>query len=418
MKIALLPYGSRGDFQPVLAVADALKTRGHDVRMTVNVSSEAWVRASGLEVVAMLPDVEAFWKRPSGQRMLASGQTLRFLGELSALEREHGEDLNRGCAQACQEADMIVSTVGTIYQGSSLAEQLGLPHATLTAAPIMRTASFASYLAPVRDLRLPQLNRWSWDLLYAAYWHGHKPILNSMRRAWGLAEWKARPHTEDGALINLFSRHLVPCAADAPANHVQVGQPVLSPDLRRRLGEAALPADLEVWLEAGPPPVFFGFGSMPVFDPNALVRDVEHLCSAFSIRALIGAGWSEIAQDRRSDSVFVAGAFDHDRVLPRCRAAVHHGGAGTTQSALRAGLPTLICSLIGDQSFWGWRVQRLGVGTHLRFQDMNRARLSDALETLLQPQVTARAQELGARLRSENGAEVAADAIERIASER
>ena len=86
---------------------------------------------------------------------------------------------------------------------------------------------------------------------------------------------------------------------------------------------------MEEWLD-GPPPVFFGFGSMPVLDPNALLDSVKRICQKHSIRALIGSGWTRYPTTNLPDSIFIAPAFDHDRVLPRCCAAVHHGGAGTT----------------------------------------------------------------------------------------
>ena len=416
MKIALLAYGSRGDIQPVLAVADALKSRGHGVRMTVNTSSASWAKDSGIELFPMPPDIEAFWKSQEGQGMLASGKTMRFLKEISALERKYDDEVADTCARACEGTDVIISTIGTAYRAAALQELLGLPHACLCPAPLMRTSDFAGPLSPVRDLGMGFLNRSSWDLLYAAYWFGQKGLLNGVRGRWGLPAWKSRPKVEQSTFINLFSRHLVPLPKDAPANHHQVGQPTLSPELRKRLGEGIPPQGLDDWLAAGPPPVFFGFGSMPVMNPSALLQDIRHMCEEHSIRALIGAGWSDYEPSELSDAMFMVAAFDHDRVLPRCRAAVHHGGAGTTQSALRAGLPSLVCSLMGDQLFWGWRVQQLGAGATFRYQDLNRARLSAALSQVLRPEAAERAKKIGEGLRAEDGSLCAAETIEAFAS--
>ena len=415
MKVALLGYGTRGDFQPVLAVADALKRRGHDVRLTVNVSSARWASPSGIDLVPMQPDIEAFFKSPGGKRLLASGRVPTFVRELAQLEREHNADLIRAYDRACQGADLILSTILTAFRAATLERVLDLPHVCLTTMPLMCTGAFASYLTPVRDFRLAWLNRLSWNLFFSAYWIGQKAVLNAARHSAGLSDWPQRPRLELGNFIHMYSRHLVPFPEDVPATHWPGGHPTLSPELRRRLGEGAPPPELDAWLDAGPAPVFFGFGSMPVLDPGALLRVVTRLCKEHSIRALIGAGWSEYATSELPDDVFIAPAFDHDRVLPRCRAAVHHGGAGTTHAGLRAGLPTLICSLFGDQPFWGDRVARLGAGTTFRFQQLDQARLSAALDVLMHPTTVQRAQQLGEAMRGENAAERIAELVERFA---
>jgi UDP:flavonoid glycosyltransferase YjiC (YdhE family) len=155
---------------------------------------------------------------------------------------------------------------------------------------------------------------------------------------------------------------------------------------------------------------------MPVLDPASLLKDVIALSKRHSIRALVGAGWTSYAAGSLPADVFVAPAFDHDRVLPRCRAAVHHGGAGTTSAALRAGLPTVVCSIFADQPFWGDRVERLGVGTTFPFQKLTANRLSAALDVVLTPEVAARAHHLGRALRAEDGTKAIVDLVERFAT--
>jgi UDP:flavonoid glycosyltransferase YjiC (YdhE family) len=115
------------------------------------------------------------------------------------------------------------------------------------------------------------------------------------------------------------------------------------------------------------------------------------------------------------DRVRVTGSINHDIVLPRCRVAVHHGGAGTTMASVSAGVPTLICSVFADQPFWGRRLQKLGVGGHLPFAEMSQSRLEDGLRPLLHPAVAARAAELAAAVHGEpDAAERGADLVERV----
>jgi sterol 3beta-glucosyltransferase len=418
MRVAILGYGSRGDIQPALVVADALKRRGHEVRLTVNVNSADWAKRSGVEVLPMYPDVEGFLKSPGGKQLLARGKTSTLFRELAALEERHNDDLTRICREACRGADLVCSTIVTVFRGTSIAEALEVPHVCLATLPIFRTASFGSYLLPIRDYRAGWLNRLSWDLYISAYWLGQRRVFNATRRALELPEWKRRPRLEEGAFIHMYSKHVLPIPDDVPRSHWQGGYATVSPDLRERLGEGALPHGLDEWLAAGPPPVFFGFGSMPVLDPASMLRDVIRLCEKHSIRALVGAGWTEYAQESLPETVFIAPAFDHDRVLPRCRAAVHHGGAGTTNASLRAGLPTLVCSILSDQPLWGYRVAQLGAGTTFPFQKLEPRRLSAALDVLLRPEVAERARRIGQALTAENGTEQIADLVERFARSR
>jgi sterol 3beta-glucosyltransferase len=211
--------------------------------------------------------------------------------------------------------------------------------------------------------------------------------------------------------LGLWSESVLPAPHDWPDNFRITGYCFLPPHMRARLNETT-PQRLEEWLSAGSPPIFFGFGSMPVLDPKRMFEDVQRVARRLGARALIGAGWTSYKHDGDED-VFVAGAFDHDAVLPRCRAAVHHGGAGTTAAALRAGIPAVVCSVFGDQPFWGWHLTRLGVGTTLPFQRVNATRLEEALRRVLRSDTNARAAALGARLRAEDGLVRTADVIER-----
>lgn len=416
MKIALLAYGSRGDTQPMVVLADALKRRGHEVRLTVNVDQARWASSAGVDIIPMRPDVGAFVGSPGGRDMLENGRIIAFMREVVKLEQEHNPDLIRACGEACQGADLIVSTMLTVFRATSLAEAVDAPHVCAVTAPVFPTGQFASHVVPFIDLGAKWLNRLSWDLYFALYWMGQKKVFNAARVAAGRPEWKARPPVELGHFIHMYSSQLVALPDDVPESHVQAGHARLSPELRARLGEGSLPPGLETWLDAGPPPVFFGFGSVPALDPAALLRTVSELCRKHSIRALIGSGWSVYEPRDLPDSVFIAPSFDHDRVLPRCQAAVHHGGAGTTHTSLSVGLPTLVCSVFGDQPFWGHRVTELGAGATFPLRKLNEARLSTALEQLLRPETRERAEALGRALRAENGTELIADRVESFAT--
>ncbi|WP_353651825.1 nucleotide disphospho-sugar-binding domain-containing protein, partial [Mycobacterium sp. E136] len=162
-------------------------------------------------------------------------------------------------------------------------------------------------------------------------------------------------------------------------------------------------ADEEIasWIAAGKPPIYFGFGSIPVdlvesaADTLAMITAA---CSQLGERALICAAGMDDSRVAHPDDVKVVGATSYAAAFPACRAVVHHGGAGTTALALRAGIPQLILSTDLDQTLWGVRIKRLKVGTKRRFSTTTSDSLLADLRTILGPQYVSRAREMAARM--------------------
>jgi UDP:flavonoid glycosyltransferase YjiC (YdhE family) len=164
--------------------------------------------------------------------------------------------------------------------------------------------------------------------------------------------------------------------------------------------ELATEADDEVasWIASGTPPIFFGFGSIPVDSPADTVVMIAEACAQLGERALIGAGWTDFSDVPRFEHVKVVGAVNYAAIFPTCRAVVHHGGAGTTAAGLRAGVPTLILWMADVQLVWGAAVKRLKVGTARRFSTADQKSLVTDLCTILAPDYVARARDLAGRM--------------------
>ena len=177
-------------------------------------------------------------------------------------------------------------------------------------------------------------------------------------------------------------------------------------------------ADEEVasWIAAGTPPIFFGFGSMPVESPADTIAMISAACAQLGERALVCAGWSDFSDVPHFEHVKVVGAVNFAAIFPACRAVVHHGGAGTTAAGLRAGVPTLILSMADVQPIWGAAVKRLKVGTARRFSTTTEKSLVADLRTILAPQYVARAREIATRMtRPAESVAAAADRVEDFA---
>jgi vancomycin aglycone glucosyltransferase len=177
------------------------------------------------------------------------------------------------------------------------------------------------------------------------------------------------------------------------------------PALHPLTGEA-LPAKLASFLEAGPAPVYFGFGSMPDADASATTRTILDAVAALGCRAVIGSGWADLGGGALPDGVMTIGAVSHPELFARCAAIVHHGGAGTTTNAARSGSPQLLVPHLLDQFYWAHRVSQLGLGPPaLRKRQLRADRLAQALGAILDNEIAAeRAREVGERLRREASA--------------
>lgn len=164
-------------------------------------------------------------------------------------------------------------------------------------------------------------------------------------------------------------------------------------------------AELVDFIEAGPPPVYVGFGSMNNREAEVMARTVVDALAMAKQRAVIATGWGSLGDAALPETVFKVDAVPHDWLFPRMAAVVHHGGAGTTAEGLRAGVPSVIVPFIVDQPFWGARIRALGVGPDpIPLRRLTAGRLAQAIRSAAtDPGMRQRARHLGAALRAEDG---------------
>jgi UDP:flavonoid glycosyltransferase YjiC (YdhE family) len=177
-------------------------------------------------------------------------------------------------------------------------------------------------------------------------------------------------------------------------------------------------ADEEVasWIAAGTPPIFFGFGSLPVGSPADTLAMISAACAQLGERALVCSAGTDFSHVRHFNHLKVVDAVNYAATFPACRAVVHHGGAGTTAIGLRAGVPSLILSTDLDQTLWGARVKRLKVGTAQRFSSATRESLVADLRRILAPQYVTRARQIATRMtKPAESVAAAADLVENFA---
>lgn len=416
VRIAMLTVGTRGDAQPIIAVSAELARRGHQVNLGVPPNLVALARRIGLDAVSLGGDSQAFMESAEGRQLLASGNVEEFMSRLQGVARRQAAQRNAEMRDLCDGAEVIVSGALTEHQAASLAEWAEVPLVLVHTFPIRPTGAVANPLVTTSQLS-PDQNRETHVLFDRVWWKGAEADVNAQRAELGLGPTSrstaARVEARGDVEVQAYSSLLVPGLEWGDSRPV-VGFVDLCAEDYRGLGEAEVDAGLDAWLSQGPPPAYFGFGSMPVTDPVETLALICTVTAGLGIRALVSAGWSGMVDgETDEDRVRVVDAVDHNAVLPRCSLAVHHGGAGTTAASLRAGLSTLVCSVFADQPFWGTQVERLGVGSHVRFAALTERTLGDALGKVMEPGVQHRARRVAASLRAESGATVrTADIIE------
>ena len=405
LKIALATHGTRGDVQPFVSLALALMARGHEVTLGAPVNLLSFVEKCGVRTVKIAIDSQAFMESPQGRSWLSSGNMQKFMKELGNIVHAHRDELIEDYERLCNGADVLVTGVLTEDYLSALAQARALPTLAVHFNPFRPNSRYANPLVSVRALP-GILNRATHKLAEFAWWMGYRDDVNFFRKKLGLPPTKKSTPRRFAALgtptVHAFSPNIVPPPPEYKDEMPLLGAIHFPASAREGLGESSRDEDLVAWLAAGSAPVFFGMGSMPVQDTAAMLQSIAAVAESCGVRALVSAGWSRMDAAKSLPShVRIVGAVDHGWLLPQCQAAVHHGGAGTVQAVLAAGIPAVVASVFADQPFWGAQLERLGVGVHLPFKNFSTATLHKALARVLDPQVIRAAKRLGDTVRAE-----------------
>ena len=366
MRVLLSTYGSRGDVEPMVALAVQLRALEAEVRVCAPPDEEFTELLAGVGV-PLVPFGQPWrsWERPSTPE-----ERTRRVAEFIAAQYDTVAAAAEGC-------DVLLATGMSHFVARSVAEKLEIPHGYVIFAPSMLTDSDAE----------------QWNALFG-------PSINAHRASIDL------PPVDD---VREFMFTDQPWLAADPAlgpwdgsrsDVVQTGAWIL-PDAR------PLPAELEAFLDAGTPPVYVGFGSMRGV-PEDIARVAIEAIRAQGRRILVGRGWADLAVVDDQNDCFVVGEVNQQALFGRVAAVVHHGGAGTTTTAAGSGAPQVVVPQAGgDQPYWANRVAELGIGAAHDGPSPTTDSLSAALTTALDPETRAQAEAVAGWIRTD-GAAVAA----------
>lgn len=408
MRIAMLAAGSRGDYEPVLALAAALRERGHEVGVTASSDYAEMVRSAGFAVEEVRVDALRTYRD-----LVAPDMPSALPGQIDRLGRwaaELAPQVGQTVRELWPRYDAVVSTALTLSWAGVLSAVDPRPHVTMLFVPAMPSLWGDASMLSVREGRSPT-NLW-------AARRALRPGQALMR----VAAQEMRSTLTRRQLLRT-ARHLVTTPTFIAHSSQVITERQVSGRRVRCTGYpfrpdpgAQLAARTEAFLDAGRAPVYVGFGSQSL----GATRDaLQHSISAarslgHRVVALRGTGLDE---DDRDDEVLFVDGDPHELLFPRMHAIVHHGGAGTTAQALRSGVPQVVVPFVLDQPFFGRRVLEIGVaGEPVPVPEATPELVERSLRQSDAARVRRRAAEVGALVRAEQGVERGADAVELVVS--
>jgi UDP:flavonoid glycosyltransferase YjiC (YdhE family) len=368
MKIVIATCGTRGDIQPLMALARALSHRGHDTLIAAPPEHKAWVETCGCAFHSLGSD---FTRMLRGYPHVHTLKPITgFLGFLRLEIRKQLFQL----PGIIEGADLVLGA--SLCMGlHTTAELRDIPYGFVAMTPQILPSAHHPFIAlPFQNLS-PWLNHLSWETARVLDRLNFTALINKERRRLKLAPVK-------DILRHFIGRHVI-VASDAVIAEVppDVKTDFLQTGYLHLENDQPLTGPVEAFLAAGPAPIYFGFGSMSTREQEELVVLIEASLRLTGQRGILAGFRFEETRFKNSNRCLFINEAPHPQLFTRLAAVVHHGGSGTTATAARAAVPQIIVPHILDQYYWGERVYRCGLGPRpIRRYRLTAERLANAIK--------------------------------------
>lgn len=412
MKILLMTHGTMGDVQPFVALALVLTEAGHEVRLAAPSNFEKYVQSFGLNYYRYFGDTKEMLESETGRKWMSSGNTKQFMKYMGELEHSIRYEAQKDLLSASEGVDAIIAHCIALHRATVLSEKRCIPYMMIFPCPFFPgTKQFPNPLVTTRKLPLSIMNGWTHQIFQKVFEKSKEKDLNEWRGKLGLAPIKSSMfrnlEKQKTPILHIYSPHLVPKPKEWGEDNFISGQIKIPEKYKKMAYPTPPPQSLIDWLKDGPPPIYFGFGSLPVLYPREMIDMAVQITKELRTRSILCAGWSEMssAKELQSNDVYYLQSIDHEWLFPQCSMIIHHGGTGTTHTSLSAGVPSIICSTYADQPFWGGRLKQYQVGDSIPFVKLSKETLLASIKSLQNDKVKRNARALGEKLSKENGLE-------------
>jgi sterol 3beta-glucosyltransferase len=407
--IVIFTIGTQGDVRPCVALGQGLKRAGYPVRIATSSNFTDLVLNAGLEFSPITADFQAMLEANN-----SIGDHGLSLLTIARIFREQYTDWAATWVQegllASEGAGLLIGVSNSILLAKALAEVRGIPFAIARLQPVTLSRILPPIMFPCSRKQTPGLiSLGAHYLNYKLLWNVMRPAINGIVRA----ELRLKPYPWYGPYfhdlqivrtINGFSEHVLPRPADWTEFSQVTGYWFLNPP------HWVPSRELQDFLDAGPKPVYIGFGSMVAGNAEAFTETILEGVKQSGRRAVLATGWGALNGEdgARSEQIFFLRQAPHDYLFPLMAGAVHHGGAGTIAASARAGIPSVVVPFFGDQPFWAYCLHKRGVAPPaLERKTLTPAILASALKAIGEPRMLEKAAALGRAVRAEDGVDTA-----------
>ena len=414
MKITIFAAGSRGDIQPCIALSRGLQQAGYHVCLAAPEDFAGFTQRYDVGFHPLSGDVQQIMASDTGRKFMETGgaNPIKSIRAMRTMIAPIVTRMMEDAYAACRDANAVICLGVFSPLGQSIAEALGIPIINVEPTPLLPTRAFPAPSWPIqRDLGGFH-NYVSGMAMLQVIWMWYRPFVTDFRRRLGLSTngsaglYRTLRSTP---MLSAYSPSIIPHAPDWPESVHVTGYFFLDSQ-----ADWQPSTELKAFLGAGDPPIYIGFGSMAGRNPEQLAKLVSEALVKSGQRGLLLTGWGGLHTELVPDNVFVMDAVPHSWLFPRMAAVVHHGGAGTTAEALRAGVPTVIVPFVFDQPFWGARVKALGLGPDpIPLKKLTGDALANAIRiAVTDSDMRRRANICGEAIRAEDGIGNAAKVIQ------
>jgi UDP:flavonoid glycosyltransferase YjiC (YdhE family) len=415
MKITILTYGSSGDVIPYISLTLGLMERGYEVKLAAPQNFETLIKNYGINYCRLFGDIDQLLQSDGGKAMFATGNVKLITSKMATLRYSMRHELNNDLFTASVGSDIIIVGTLTLLYTATISEKLQIPILVANVNPVsVSTKKFPHFFVAAKALPFGFLNHLTFNLFFNAQEKAYADDLLEWRNSLGLAAVKTSVYRQIRKLKVPVLFGYSPVILSKPTDWDSTITVSGVWKLDEKYKHSELPsAELADWLKAGSAPVYFGFGSMPVLNPQEISVMVSEICQELGLRAVINAGWSrfEGKENSSADPVYFIKHTNLEWLFPQCAIIVHHGGVGTTHISIEAGVPTIICSIFADNPLWGERLERLKIGKHIKYKDLSKKKLVKAITKLNNVETKNRAMQIAGRIKAEDGLKNALDFI-------
>jgi UDP:flavonoid glycosyltransferase YjiC (YdhE family) len=403
--VVIFTIGTQGDVRPCVALGQCLNRAGYPVRIATSSNFSELVRNAGLEFHPVTANFQGMLE--ANNSIGDHGLNLR---EIARIFREQYTSWAANWVQeglaASEGAGLLIGVSNSILLAKALSEARGIPFAIARLQPVTLSRILPPIMLSCARKQVPgAVSLGAHYLMFELLWDVMRPAINDIVRP--QLQLKRHPwygpyfrDLQVAKTINGFSEHVLPRPSDWTECSQVTGywfldQPGWNPS-----------RELQDFLDAGPKPVYIGFGSMVAGNAGAFTQAVLEGVKQSGRRAVLATGWGALngPDGVQSEQIFFLRQAPHDCLFPLMAGAVHHGGAGTIAASVRAGIPSVVVPFFGDQPFWAHCLHKRGVAPPaLERKTLTAAALASSLKAIREPRIRENAAALGRAVRAEDG---------------